>query len=316
MPSETAITASELYERFGRTLGLRWVAGGSGAGRRLFPEGEPGRSPVGHINFIHPHVIQVIGETELSYLDDLGKNSYRDILQQLFGGDGSLVIVADGLEVPETLRERAEQTGTPLFASTLESSRLIQNVHYFFGHLQAEKTTIHGVFMEVIGIGVLITGEAGVGKSELALELITRRHRLVADDVPEFARVAPDVISGTCPEPLRDFIEVRGLGVLNVRAMFGDSAIRERKKLDLIVNLLPLEDAPDIYEEDRLTGTRRNRTLLDIELPELDLPVAPGRNLAVLVEAAARNEVLRFSGYDAAQDFDHRHRRMMREGQE
>lgn len=315
MPAETAITASELYERFGRTLGLRWVAGRSGAGRRLFPEGEPGRSPVGHINFIHPHVIQVVGETELAYLDDLGQNSYRDILKQLFGGDGSVVIIADGLEVPQALQERAEETGTPLFASTLESSRLIQNVHYFFGHLQAEKTTIHGVFMEVIGIGVLITGEAGVGKSELALELITRRHRLVADDVPEFARVAPDVISGTCPEPLRDFIEVRGLGVLNVRAMFGDSAIRERKKLDLIVNLLPLADTRGVYEEDRLTGTRRNRTLLDIEIPELDLPVAPGRNLAVLVEAAARNEVLRFSGYDAAQDFERRHQRMMRDDQ-
>lgn len=313
MAPDASLTVAEFQQRFGPTLDLHWSGGRDGADHPLFPRSEPRRSSVGHLNFIHPHRIQVLGSTELEYLEGLGKNSYQDALRDLFGGESILVIVADGEEVPEALRREADATATPLLATGLDSPRLIQHIHYYLGHYRAETVTIHGVFMEVIGIGVLLTGEAGIGKSELALELITRRHRLVADDAPEFSRVTPDIIIGSCPELLLDFIEVRGLGILNVRAMFGDSAIRHRKKLDLIVNLLPQEQAERAWQN-RLDGSRRIRTLFDLEIPEIDLPVAPGRNLSVLVEAAARNEVLRFSGYDASEDFERRQAQLMERG--
>ena len=151
-----------------------------------------------------------------------------------------------------------------------------------------------------MGTGVLITGDSSIGKSELALELLTRGHRLIADDATEFSRIAPDTLNGTCPEMLRDFLEVRGLGILNVRAMFGDSAIKQSRNLRLIIVLQDLEDAVKI---DRLHGSRQIRVIQDVEIPEVTLPVGPGRNLAVLLEAAVRNHILISKGYDASEAF-------------
>jgi HPr kinase/phosphorylase len=165
-----------------------------------------------------------------------------------------------------------------------------------------ESIILPGVFMQVMGMGVLITGQSGVGKSELALELLTRGHALVADDAPEFSRTGDDSIHGRCPEVLRDFLEVRGLGVLNVRAMFGIQAVLQTKRLHLIITLEPMS-AERISNLDRLRGERRRRPVLGVEIPETTLPVAPGRNLAVLVEAAARDHLLHRKGYDAAEDF-------------
>ena len=150
-----------------------------------------------------------------------------------------------------------------------------------------EKITLHGVFMEVMGTGVLITGHSSIGKSELALELLTRGHRLIADDATEFARTAPDTLNGTCPEMLRDFLEVRGLGILNVRAMFGASSIKQSRNLRLMVVLQDIEDAEKM---DRLHGSKRIRTIQDVDIPEITLPVGPGKNLAVLLEVAVRNQ--------------------------
>jgi HPr kinase/phosphorylase len=189
----------------------------------------------------------------------------------------------------------------------LSSQKLIGLLRHYLGAELAEKTVLHGVFMEVNGMGVLLCGESGVGKSELALELITRGHRLVADDAPEFFRVGPDTVRGRCPEVLRDFLEVRGLGLLDIRNMFGDSAIKPSKDLRLIVHLARMREE-DIRQVDRLQGSYRQRTVLDVELPEVTIPVASGRNLAVLVEAAARNHILLRKGYNALEAFMQRQR--------
>jgi HPr kinase/phosphorylase len=165
----------------------------------------------------------------------------------------------------------------------------------------AERTTVHGVFLEVLGMGVLLVGDPGIGKSELALEMVVRGHRLVADDAPEMARVGPEILQGTCSPVLRDFLEVRGLGVLNLRAMFGEAAVQQSGQLHLIVNMRVLDDEAQV-RLDRLRGCRSSRVILGVTVPEVTLPVAPGRNLAVLLETAVRNEALRMRGYDASED--------------
>jgi len=203
--------------------------------------------------------------------------------------------------------EKAGASETALLRSHLGADQLIDYASYYLNGLLAAKQVVHGVLMEVMGIGVLLTGRSAVGKSELALELISRGHRLVADDVPEFTRTGPDTLHGTCPELLQDFLEVRGLGILNIRAMFGDNAIKRGKNLRLIVDLVQREPGNG-SEADRLHGRQHVRELLDVDVPQVKLPVAPGRNLAVLVEAAARNQILRYGGYDAAADFTRRHR--------
>ena len=164
--------------------------------------------------------------------------------------------------------------------------------------------------MEVISVGVLITGQSGLGKSELALDLVSRGHRLIADDAPEFARIAPDTINGTCPELLQNFLEVRGLGVLNIREMYGDSAIKTNKYLSLIIELFPLK-ALTPKNEDRIRLTERKTNVLGVNITTISLPVAPGRNLAVLVEAAVRDNLLIKHGYNASEDFVQRQKNAM-----
>jgi HPr kinase/phosphorylase len=177
----------------------------------------------------------------------------------------------------------------------------------------AQRTTLHGVFMDVLGVGVLIMGDSGTGKSELALELVSRGHRLIADDAPEFSRVDMDTISGTSLWGLTPFLEVRGLGILNVQALFGDSAIKREKHLRLIVQLEQM--TPErLRNIDRLQGDYRGRRVLGVDIPEIGLVVAPGRNLSVLLECAVRNHSLKVQGYNAADDFCERQQQAMRMG--
>jgi HPr kinase/phosphorylase len=218
------------------------------------------------------------------------------------GRPSQIVIIGNGLAAPDDLRKRAEAAGIPLLLSPLDSQDIVADLQYYLSHHFAEKTTLHGVFMEVMGIGVLITGDASIGKSELALELVSRGHRLIADDSPVFARIAPDLLNGTCPEVLRDFLEVRGLGILNIRAMFGDSAIKQSKHMRLIIHLAQMTDQ-ELSAIDRLKGSRETCDVLGVAVPQVTLPVGPGRNLAVLVEVAARNHMLFLKGYDASRRF-------------
>ena len=296
-------TVSTLFLRYQKRLGLHWISGEEAAHIPLLHgEGGEGISLVGHLNIIHPHRLQVMGQQELDHLNQLPADTRDTLVTQLFAAQPAALLIAEALQPPEDVLQAAQAAGCLVIGTAISSNKLINSLRYYLGSELAEKTTIHGVFLEVNGLGVLLTGESSVGKSELALELITRNHRLIADDAPEFSHVGPDTIRGTCPEVLRDFLEVRGLGVLNIRAMYGDSAIKLSKDLHLIVNLKNMANE-DMHLVDRLKGSYRTQKVFDIDIPEVTLPVASGRNLAVLVEAAVRHHILLRKGYNASEAF-------------
>jgi len=305
-------TVRDLFDTLKGKLALEWVAGEAGGNRHLkgqLPEAQ-NQPLAGQLNNIHPNRIQVIGPAELSYLSTLGKNSHQDVMDKLFWGLPAAVILANDAEVGSEFIAYAERTNTPLLRSPLPDNKLLSNLQYYLSRALADSITIHGVFMEVLGMGVLLTGDSAVGKSELALELITRGHRLIADDAPDFSRMAPDILTGSCPPLLQEFLEVRGLGILNIRAMFGDSVIKKEKYLRLIVNLKRLSEE-ELVEIDRLQGSYSTRELLGVKTAEVTIPVAPGRSLAILVETAVRQHIQRRKGYDAGQDFIERQQKLI-----
>jgi HPr kinase/phosphorylase len=303
-------TLQELVERIGPAMKLRWLSPPPDAPRPLRGSDRAivGQALVGSLNCIHPNRLQVIGHAELVYLADLGRTAFLETVEKLFGGTPASVIFADGIEPESEFFTWAQRSGTPLLGSPLSDEEVISRLQYFLTHELAERITLHGVFMEVLGMGVLLIGDPAVGKSELALDLINRGHRLIADDAPEYANIAPETLEGSCPPLLRDFLEVRGLGILNIRAMFGESSVLPSKRLNLIVNLRAL-DSNELAGIDRLSGTLSARRILGVAVPEVTMPVAPGRNLAILVEAAVRNQILRIRGYDAGVDFSERQAR-------
>ncbi len=301
-----------LFENLQSKLDLHWAGGHTGHSRSIKnPDSEAERTAlVGHLNLIHPNRVQVLGQVEIQYLERLGDSSRHDLVEQLFDGTSDLVVIGDGLAPPEDIRQRSEASLTPLLQSSSTTAQLVNYLQYYLTNLFADKITLHGVFMEVFSVGMLIIGDPSVGKSELALELVARGHRLVADDAPVFAKTSPDTLNGRCPEILRDFLEVRGLGILNIRVMFGDSAIKQARNLRLILKLVSMSEE-QMHSIDRLHGARSIQTVLGVEIPEITLPVAPGRNLAVLAEAAARNHALLCKGFDAARLFMDRQARFM-----
>jgi serine kinase of HPr protein (carbohydrate metabolism regulator) len=212
-------TVGTLFDSLQEKLQLQW-AGSQRADSRAIrsPEQDsPKTALVGHLNLIHPNQIQVLGDPEIQYLERIGDSARRDLINQLFNGTADLVVVGDRQAVPDDIRQLSEASSTPLLTSTQPTAKLVSYLQYYLTNLFAEKITLHGVFMEVFSLGLLIIGDPSVGKSELALELVARGHRLVADDAPLFAKTAPDILNGRCPDLLRDFLEVRGLGILNIR---------------------------------------------------------------------------------------------------
>lgn len=315
-----SISINSLFERYGEKLGLVWTGGLQGGNRIIVPEepcGQPQdavdhaagisdipalKSLVGCLNLIHPHQIQIFGAIELAYLDSLQEASLGESLEQLFQNLPACILLAEDCKPSARLSLRCNDLNVPLFTSSQSSYRLAAKLRYYLAEMFAETVVLNGVFMEVMDTGVLITGPSGVGKSELALELIARGHRLVADDAAKFSRVGPEQISGTCPEILQDFLEVRGLGIINVRSTYGDSSIKNEKQLRLIVRLESM-DRTRLLQLDRLDGSSSVQTILEVRIPEITLPVAPGRNLAILLECAVRNHILKIRGYNAPQDF-------------
>lgn len=311
----SSLTVKELVELTASSLSMRWLAGHAGAPRELTRGNDVSSATlVGHLNLVRPYCVQILGEAECRYLRELREQQSEDVLERLFEAGPSCILVAEGLPAAPSLIAHADQSAIALLGSALPSQKLVEDLRYLLAHQLARRVTVHGVFLEVMGAGILLTGDSGVGKSELALELITRGHRLIADDAVEFALVAPDTLEGTCPRMLQDFLEVRGLGIINVRALFGDSAVKVRKNLRLIIQLEPMH-SEQVRASDRLHGLHRRRRILGVAMPEITLPVAPGRNMAVLVECTIRNHLLQTKGYDATRDFQESQRRAIEEGQ-
>lgn len=308
MPS---ISVRKLYKDNQQKLQLSWAAGTAGGDNRIAVDADkPVLALVGHLNFIHHNQIQVLGVAEVDYLNKLEKTEHSTSLDGLFDFPMALVIVANDLPVPTTLRDYCHTHNVPLLMSKLESPFLMDVLRIYLQRVLAVSTVKHGVFLDVFEIGVLLTGASGLGKSELALELISRGHSLVADDAVELLRTAPEVLEGRCPPMLRDFLEVRGVGVLNIRHIFGETSIRPKKQLKLIIHLVPADDEY-MKQLDRLSIRTETETILNVKIRAVMLPVAAGRNLAVLVEAAVRNYILQLRGKDSTREFLDRHQEIM-----
>ena len=306
------ISIVQLFEDKREKLDLTWEAGRDGSDRQLDDEtiAQSAQGVVGHLNFIHPNWVQVLSDIETDYLNQLDPISLQQNMQQLAQSSIACVIVAGGATVPASLRALADATRIPLLRSPYSSLEVIWLLRTYLGRVLAPPTTLHGVLLDVLGMGVMITGESGVGKSELALELVSRGHGLVADDVVELRRIAPETLEGRCPPMLRDFLEVRGLGVLNIRTIFGETAVRRRKSMKLIVHLLkPGSTDPNSME--RLPINDVNESVMGVNIRKVIIPVVAGRNLAVLVEAAVRNYVLQLRGIDSTKEFLARHEQEM-----
>ena len=298
------ISIAQLFDETREKLQLTWSAGRGGPDKGINSEltKDSSKGLVGHLNFIHPNLIQVLGETEIGFLGGMPPADAETLLQRITTRDLACFIIAGDQRPPEVLVRVAESTSTPLLSSPIPSVELMWMLRPHLARVLAESSTVHGVFLDVLGVGVLLTGSSGVGKSELALELISRGSGLIADDVVELYRLGPESIEGRCPTLLRDFLEVRGLGVLNIRTIFGESALRPRKHIKLIVHLERPSGTDPVYLE-RLPLKPGSEILMGVEIRKVTIPVAAGRNLAVLTEAAVRSHVLQLRGMDSTREF-------------
>ena len=306
------ISVDDYFREQGGKLGLEWVAGKNGGARVLDADkiDQSSQGLIGHLNFIHPNWIQVVSRAENAYLDSFDRETQGRMLAPIFRGDIACMIIAESEPVSGVLAEMADAFAIPLLRSSQQSVHMMWILRHDLTKRLAKSASFHGVFLDVLGLGVLITGESGVGKSELALELISRGSGLIADDSVEFYRIAPETLEGRCPPMLRDFLEVRGIGLLNIRTIFGENAMRPKKNLKLIVNL-ELSSETDLTEIERLPLERRKREIMGVDVAEVTLPVAVGRNLAVLVEVAVRNHILLMRGIDSTREFIGRQRMHM-----
>ncbi len=301
------VSIARLFEDNREKLKLEWVAGRSGGAKSLDSEltKDSSRGLIGHLNFIHPNLIQVLGASEVAYLNGMDGAAARSELARTATQELACFIVAGDEPPPRPLMEIAESRATAVFRSPVASVELMWMLRPYLARALAESSTTHGVFLDVLGMGVLITGDSGVGKSELGLELISRGSGLIADDVVELYRIGPETVEGRCPGLLKDFLEVRGLGVLNIRTIFGEAALRPRKNLKLIVHL-EKPTAGEGVPLERLPLKPGSEPVMGVDIRKVTIPVAAGRNLAVLTEAAVRNYVLQLRGFDSTQEFVNR----------
>lgn len=306
------ISITQLFEENREKLGLTWKSGTEGGDKKLIHEtvSQTNQGLIGHLNFIHHNWIQVLSKVEADHLNQLDSKSLEDNIQRLAESGMSCIIAAGSVAIPEPLSALAISTQTPILCSERSSLEIMWRLRPYLWRVLAPTNSMHGVLLDVLGMGVMITGESGVGKSELALELVSRGHGLVADDVVELNRIAPETLEGHCPEILRDFLEVRGLGMLNIRIIFGETAVRRRKNLNLIVHLKKASSS-DFNALERLPMENVNENIMGLNIRKVIIHVAAGRNLAVLVEAAVRNYVLQLRGINSTKDFLERHEQEM-----
>ncbi len=309
----SVVSADVLFEQHREALRWQWIAGLSASERRFdevaVTAARSGADLVGYLNYIHPYRLQVIGEREVAYLTNATAEDCARRVARIVTLEPPVLVVADNQTAPDALVSMCERAQIPLFATHESAGFVIDVLRAYLSRHFAERTSIHGVFMDILGVGVLITGESGLGKSELGLELISRGHGLIADDAVDLYRTNQTTIEGRCPELLQNLLEVRGIGLLDIKAIFGETAVRRKMRLKMIVHLVRKETLERDYE--RLPHEPLHQDVLGVPVRKAIIQVVAGRNIAVLVEAAVRNMVLQLRGIDTYQQFVQRHRDAM-----
>jgi HPr kinase/phosphorylase len=297
----TTISAEALFEAHREAMSWDWIAGHAHPERHFDDNAvRDARSPadlVGYLNYVHPYRVQIVGRREVAYLKASAPEDQERRISRIVTLEPPVLIVADGETAPPRLIAICDRAEIPLFQTAESAGHVIDVVRSYLAQHFAERTTRHGVFMDILGLGVLITGESGLGKSELGLELISRGHGLVADDAVDLYRVSQTSLDGRCPDLLLNLLEVRGIGLLDIKAIFGETAVRRKETMEREFERLPYEP---LYED-----------ILDVPVRKVVIAVDAGRNLAVLVEAAVRNTVLQLRGIDTYQEFIKRHQSAM-----
>jgi len=304
-----SISAEALFEVHQPTLRWEWIAGHAHPERRFddaaVRDARSAADLVGYLNYIHPYRVQLVGRREVAYLQESNAEAQERRIQRIVTLEPPVIIVADDQRPPDRLVAMCDRAEIPLFTTSFSAGYVIDVVRSYLSQLMADRTTRHGVFMDILGLGVLLTGESGLGKSELGLELISRGHGLVADDAVDLYRVSQNTLEGRCPELLMNLLEVRGIGLLDIKAIFGETAVRRKMRLKLIVHLVRQETMEREFE--RLPYEPLYDEILEIPIRKVVIAVDAGRNLAVLVEAAVRNTILQLRGIDTYQEFIARH---------
>ena len=309
----TSISAETLFEAHRQTLRWQWVAGHAHPERQFAEaavrDARSSADLVGYLNYIHPYRVQIVGQREVAYLNASSAEDLERRISRIVTLEPPFLIVADDQVPPDRLVAMCDRAEIPLFVTRESAGQVIDVMRAYLGQRFAERTTRHGVFMDILGLGVLLTGESGLGKSELGLELVSRGHGLVADDAVDFFRTSQTAIEGRCPELLMNLLEVRGIGLLDIKAIFGETAVRRKMRLKLIVHLVRKETMERDFE--RLPHEPLYEDVLGVPVRKVVIAVDAGRNLAVLVEAAVRNTILQLRGIDTYQEFIDRHQRAL-----
>ena len=284
-------------------MALKLSVGAKGLDRMLTTPRiqKPGLLLTGVLEELHPDRIQIFGNAEIKYLETLGSVKLDRTRKLLTRTAIPAIVITRGLEPPGFLVKLAKKRDIPILTTTLTSSVFIHRLTNFLDDELAPETTLHGVLVDVLGAGILIIGKSGIGKSECALDLITRGYRLVADDAVIVRRKYPSTLFGIASDVISYHMEVRGLGIVNVKDIFGITAIRKKKQMDLMVELVDWEED---MEYDRLGFEQQTKDILGVKLPYLKIPVSPGRSVATIVEVAARNMILKIMGYDSSKAFE------------
>ncbi len=294
----------------------QWIAGQSNPERRFDMAAVEGATSgadlVGYLNYIHPFRVQILDWREVDYLNNSHQEDRLRRIRRIIGLEPPALVLADGKEPPPCLIDECNAAQVPLFRTAETAAFTIDVLRAYLSKHFANRITQHGVFMDILGLGVLITGESGLGKSELGLDLITRGHGLVADDCVDLLRVAQNTIEGRCPPLLQNLLEVRGIGLLDIKTIFGETAVRRKMRLKLICHLIRREVLDRTF--DRLPAGNLDEDVLGVPIRKVMIPVEAGRNLGVLVESAVRNTILQLRGIDTLREFQERQRQAMQDG--
>jgi HPr kinase/phosphorylase len=307
-----SLTVQELEQNREHHLELTLMAGREGLKKKITHSQvqKMGLALTGFVQFINPERLQVVGNTEMAYFKTLTSEMQERVIHQICSLPLSCLVITRALEIPELLLRDADEKGIPLLRTNLRSFEFIDRVTKFLEEKLASTSSLHGVLMDIYGVGVLILGKSGIGKSECALDLILRGHRLVADDMVHIQKRSPSSVIGSGFEVIQHHMEIRGLGIINIRSLFGVEAIREKKKVELVLELMEWDTH---REYDRLGFEEEKFSILGVELPMLRIPVTPARNLTTIIEVAVRNHLLKGLGYDSALEFERKLLRKMEE---